>query len=154
MASLRFVSFFAGIGGIDLVRHVVIAYIKMADTVACLGDIHLMPVAGADELAILHGIASALLSRAEGPAEGDGLPCDAADDPLPDIPPGIQPVGAYLGIAQSGPPGPVGQVFEALAGVGCFLHSLPPVRLCDRHGEYSTRAQMAQGFCCSGFSST
>jgi len=66
---------------------------------AGLGDILLMPVAGADELPILHGIAGSLLSRTIGPAEGISLPPYTLDDPLPDIPVGVQAIGADLCVA-------------------------------------------------------
>jgi hypothetical protein len=46
----------------------------MADAVACLSYIPLVAIAGADELAILHGIAGPLLSGAVGPAKGMSLP--------------------------------------------------------------------------------
>jgi hypothetical protein len=55
-------------------RAIVIADVEMADAVACLSYIPLVAIAGADELAILHGIAGSLLSGAVGPAESMSLP--------------------------------------------------------------------------------
>ena len=113
-------------GVADLWRLVVVADEQVADAVARLGDVPLVPVAGADELAILHGIARALLSRAVGPAEGGRLPSDAPDDSLPDLPVGVQPVGTDLRVAQSHAPRPLRQIFQALADVRCLLHHHAP----------------------------
>jgi hypothetical protein len=55
-------------------RAIIIAHEEVADAVMGLGDISLVAIAGADELAILHGIAGPLLSRAVGPAKGMSLP--------------------------------------------------------------------------------
>ena len=55
-------------------RAIIIAHVEVADAVARLSDIPLVPIAGADELAILHGIAGPLLSRTVGPAKGMSLP--------------------------------------------------------------------------------
>lgn len=99
------------------------AHEELTDTVACLGDVLLVAIAGADELAILHGIAGALLSRTVGPAEGVSLPPYPPDNSLPDVPGGVQPVGAGLRVAPSHPPGPVYQILQALAGVGRGFHT-------------------------------
>jgi hypothetical protein len=53
---------------------IIITHVEVADAVTRLSDIHLVAIAGADELSILHGIAGPLLSRAVGPAEGISLP--------------------------------------------------------------------------------
>jgi len=55
-------------------RAIIITHIEVADAVARLDDIPLVAIAGADELAILHGIAGSLLSRTVGPAKGMSLP--------------------------------------------------------------------------------
>jgi len=55
-------------------RAIIITHVEVADAVARLSDIPLVAIAGADELAILHGIAGPLLSGAVGPAEGMSLP--------------------------------------------------------------------------------
>jgi len=68
---------------------------------AGFGDILLMAVARADELAILHGIAGSLLSRAVGPPESISLPTYGPDEPLPHIIVRVEPVSADLRVAQS-----------------------------------------------------
>jgi hypothetical protein len=103
-------------------RSILVAHEEVADAVARLGDVSLVAIAGADELAILHGIASPLLSRTVGPAKGMSLPPDTPDDSLPDIPVRVQSVRAHLRVAESHPPGPVHQILQALARARCVFH--------------------------------
>jgi hypothetical protein len=72
----------------------------MADAVAIARDILWVPVTRADELAILHGIACALLSRAVWPAERECLASDALHDPLPDVFAGVQAKRTHFGVSQ------------------------------------------------------
>jgi hypothetical protein len=62
-----------------------IVHEQMTQAVACLSNILLVPIAGADELAILHGIACPLLSRTVGPTEGVSLSPYPPDDSFPDV---------------------------------------------------------------------
>jgi hypothetical protein len=78
--------------------------------VAGLGDILFVPVTGADELPILPGIARALLSRTVGPAKGVRLPSYPLDDAFPDLLVWVEPVRAYLRIAQRHATRPSGEV--------------------------------------------
>jgi hypothetical protein len=103
-------------------RSIIIAHEEVADAVARLSDIPLVAIAGADELPILHGIAGPLLSRTVGPAKGISLPPYTPGDSLPGIPIGVQPVRAHLRVAESHPPGPLYQIFQALACAGCVFH--------------------------------
>lgn len=104
-------------------RLIIFAHEETTDAVAHRRDIHLVAIAGADELAILHGIAGALLSRTIGPAKGVRLPPYPPDNSLPDVPAGVQPVGAGLCVAPRHPPRPVCQILQALAGVGRGFHT-------------------------------
>jgi len=107
---------------LHLRRPVIIAHEEVTDAMAGFGDISFVAITGADELPILHGIASPLLSRTVGPAEGMSLPTYTLDDPLPTILVGVQAIGAHLRVAEGHPPGPVDQLLQALPGAGRLLH--------------------------------
>jgi hypothetical protein len=98
----------------------------MTQAMTALGDILLVPIAGAYELAILHGIACPLLSRAIGPAKGVSLPSNTSDNSSPDIPIGIELIRTYFCIAMSHSPCAVDEILQALVRTGCLLHQSPP----------------------------
>lgn len=115
---------------------IIIAHEEAANAMAHLGNVLLVPVARADALPILHGIASAALSRTVGPAEAISLPTDPPDDPLPNIVVGIQAVRAGLRVAQSHASRPINQFLQAFLRTGSLL----PISLLLQCNESSSPA--------------
>jgi hypothetical protein len=115
---------------------IIIAHEEAENAMAHLGDVLLMPVARADELPILHGIASALLSKTIRPAQGMCLPTTSPDDPLPNLLVGMGAVRAALRVPQSHASRPTDHFLHALLRTGSLL----PISLLFQCNESSSPA--------------
>ncbi len=100
---------------------IIIAHEEAANAMAHLGNVLLVPVARADELPILQGIATALLSTTIGPAQGMCLPTTPPDDPLPNLLVGIWAVRAALRVPQSHASRSINQFLQAFLRTGSIL---------------------------------